>query len=63
MGFKQYTMPLRDSVSGKWVFQILDEDEQLIESIECDTEEAALRHHKERFIKNVLSNDVPPEVK
>ena len=61
MPFKQYSIPKYEPSTGKWMFKIWDQDENLLEQVEHDTEQAALTNHKERFIDDVLNDRVMKE--
>ena len=61
--FHQYTMPKLDKDTGKWVFEVQNEAEELVERVERDTEQAALKEQKARLINDHLSGRVMTEVK
>jgi hypothetical protein len=53
MGFQIYVTPYRDNAIDMWVFDILDDDEELLERFRYKTQDEALQAHRERFISDV----------
>jgi len=54
MPYQIYTVPYYDSISKAWMFDILDDEEELLEQFSFATQEEALQAHRERFIKDVV---------
>lgn len=52
MGFQVYVVPYYDSDDKAWIFDILDDDEELLERSSYSTQEEALEAHRERFIED-----------
>jgi hypothetical protein len=54
MSYQIYVVPYYDSLAKAWMFDILDDEEELLEQFAFATQEEALRAHRERFINDVV---------
>lgn len=54
MGFQIYVVPYYNSLTKAWMFDILDDEEEILERFSFATQEEALQAHRERFLKDVV---------